>query len=168
MPYVNHLVDTVNLSEDLGFFSYECEKRKLDKIKEYVGYGNLKATFTTALENIFLDIPTDCLNIVTSYVSNFPSKTVNLLGSPLISALPIHSAAKAGRIDVVEYLLEQRIDINSINILGETPLYIASSVGQTEMVKYLLSRGATDTPDEIICFFEKPVLPLIGAAYNGH
>lgn len=168
MPYVNHLVDTVNLSEDLGFFSYECEKRKLDTIKEYVGYGNLKATFTAALENIFLDIPTDCLNIVTSYVSNFPSKTVNLLGSPLISALPIHSAAKAGRIDVVEYLLAQRVDINSINILGETPLYIASAVGQTEMVKYLLSRGATDTPDEIICFFEKPVIPLIGAAHNGH
>ena len=168
MPYVNHLVDTVNLSEDLGFFSYECEKRSLDKIKEYVEYGNLKAKFTSALENIFLDIPTDCLNIVTSYVSSFPSKTVSLSGSPLISALPIHSAARAGRIDVVEYLLENSVDIDSINILGETPLYIASALGNTEMVKYLLSRGATDTPDEIICFFEKPVLPLIAAAHNGH
>ena len=169
MSLTEQLVESINLSEDQGYFSYACKKKSLNKIKDYVKWGkDYRASCMNALEEIFLDIPTDCLNIVAEYVSDFPRKRVDLTGSRMTCETPIHSAAKAGRIDIVRYLLSMGIHIEQVNVLGETPLYVASLAGQTEMVKVLLANGANDADDELVHFFQKPLYPLIAAAGAGH
>ena len=162
MPYVDDLVDCINLSEDPGFFSYECEKGRLEKIKKYLTFTSYKASFLSAMENLFLDIPTDCLNIITEYVSNFPQL------NQLDSYKPFFDSVKKGHVEVAEYLLSLGQNINDLNIYGESALYIASREGHTEMVLFLLSKGAEDASDDTIDFFRRPVIPLHIAAKNGH
>jgi len=162
MPYVDDLVDCINLAEDPGFFSYECEKGRLEKIKHYSTFTSYKASFLSAMENIFLDIPTDCLNIITEYVSDFHQL------NQLNSCKPFLDAVKKGHIEVADYLLSLGQNINDLNIHGESALYIAAREGHTEMVLFLLSKGAEDASDDTVDFFRIPVIPLHIAARNGH
>ncbi|OHS95840.1 hypothetical protein TRFO_37992 [Tritrichomonas foetus] len=55
---------------------------------------------------------------------------------------PIVEAATGGHIDVVNYFLEQKCDVNIYTSLGATPLIEAVSQNHTELVKFLLQHGA--------------------------
>jgi ankyrin repeat protein len=55
---------------------------------------------------------------------------------------PLNIACLEGHKEIVQLLLENDADVNSINKDGETPLHLASVVGHTEIVKLLLKNGA--------------------------
>ena len=54
----------------------------------------------------------------------------------------LHAAASSGNEDLILYLLEQGIDINSSTPQGWTPLYVATRDGQAQAAKLLVFRGA--------------------------
>ena len=54
----------------------------------------------------------------------------------------LHAAASGGNEDVINFLLEQRMDINALTPDGWTPLFIAARDGQAEAAKLLVYRGA--------------------------
>ena len=54
----------------------------------------------------------------------------------------LHAAASSGNEDVINYLLEQHLDINAQTPTGWTPLFIAARDGRTEAAKLLIFREA--------------------------
>ncbi len=54
----------------------------------------------------------------------------------------LHAAASGGNEDVINYLLEQHLDINTQTPDGWTPLFIAARDGHAEAAKLLVFRGA--------------------------
>jgi len=54
----------------------------------------------------------------------------------------LHAAASSGNEDVINYLLEQGMDIDALTPNGWTPLFIATRDGQSEAAKLLIFRGA--------------------------
>jgi ankyrin repeat protein len=55
---------------------------------------------------------------------------------------PLHSAAKANRIDLVDKFLLQRADVDCADLEDRTPLFIAAKQGFSEIVNSLISRHA--------------------------
>ncbi|MBI9018485.1 MAG: ankyrin repeat domain-containing protein [Phycisphaerae bacterium] len=55
---------------------------------------------------------------------------------------PIHSAASSGKTDVVEFFLENGVEIEETCDGGFTPLHCAASSGKYKTVKFLLEKGA--------------------------
>jgi len=51
---------------------------------------------------------------------------------------PLHYAAQRGHLSVVEYLVNQKADINAKDIQGETPLGVAR---KSNVVEFLKSKG---------------------------
>ncbi|MCL7032504.1 hypothetical protein MKW94_001496, partial [Papaver nudicaule] len=76
----------------------------------------------------------------------------------------LHYAAAGGRVDVLEYLIEEiKLDINVQDNAGGTPLFLAATAGRVSTVGYLLKMGANpDQPNNI------NEHPLHHAAKNGH
>lgn len=58
---------------------------------------------------------------------------------------PLSLAVANGKINVVQYLLDQGASIDQKNRTNETPLYIAIKKGHFELVRYLLNHGASPT-----------------------
>ena len=64
---------------------------------------------------------------------------------------PLHYTYRNGHLSVVEYLVDQKADINARNTKGETPLRLASSIGRhnsevkkimkSSVVEFLNSKG---------------------------
>nr|NQU90521.1 ankyrin repeat domain-containing protein [Bacteroidota bacterium] len=54
----------------------------------------------------------------------------------------IHFAARAGKIDMVEYLIEKGANINAVNIASETPLHFATAFGHKDVMETLIRNGA--------------------------
>jgi len=80
---------------------------------------------------------------------NVPSKT--------FGEIPLHLAARSGREDIAQILLDEGSEINYRTLLGFTPLHCAVFGGHEEMVKLLLASGANvnarDNSDETPLFY---------------
>lgn len=57
----------------------------------------------------------------------------------------IHWAADRGHLDIVNYLINCRCDLNRTDIDGQTPLHYAASCDHIEIMKLLLDSGADTT-----------------------
>lgn len=57
---------------------------------------------------------------------------------------PLHSAARAGKLDMVIFLIEKGAEVNAKNDFEDTPLKIAESKGSVSIINYLRSKGAVD------------------------
>ncbi|SPP24013.1 ankyrin repeat-containing protein 13 [Orientia tsutsugamushi] len=66
--------------------------------------------------------------------------TRNIFSS--INKHPLPYAAKKGYIDVVKYLIDHGINVNTQNHWNNTALHFASHSGNTHMVKLLLDNNA--------------------------
>ena len=83
---------------------------------------------------------------------------------------PLHFAALPGYVKIVEYLLEQKCDVDPKNTDGETPLIDAVENGHVEVVKLLLDRGANprqrnrkgDEPSELVQHEDDSAFQTIG------
>jgi Ankyrin repeats (3 copies)/Ankyrin repeat len=54
----------------------------------------------------------------------------------------LHAAAREGRINVINYLLQNNANVNVQNAYGETPLYLATAHRHTNVIITLLEHGA--------------------------
>jgi ankyrin repeat protein len=103
---------------------------------------------------------------------------------------PLHSAVRAGHIQVVELLIDKGADINAKTIFRMTPLQFAASQGYKDILELLVAKGArmdiyaasaigdiervktflTSNPDLINApqEWDKGYTPLHWAAYCGH
>jgi len=76
-----------------------------------------------------------------------PSEFINILSHDNIEMMrnqdqsELHIAARKGSVVVVEELLEEGFDINSINESGNTALHMSARQGHSNVVEVLLSRG---------------------------
>jgi len=58
---------------------------------------------------------------------------------------PLHNAAREGHLSVVEYLVNQKADINAQAsgwFSSGTPLHLAAANGHLSVVEYLVNQGA--------------------------
>lgn len=55
---------------------------------------------------------------------------------------PLHSAAASGQISVVSLLLDLGVEVDAVNMFGNTPLHIACLNGQDVVVNKLLEYSA--------------------------
>lgn len=62
-----------------------------------------------------------------------------------LGAAPLHSAAAAGQLKLVNLLLDNDADPNTREQNGSTPLHIAAENGNSEIIRALLFNGATLT-----------------------
>jgi len=60
------------------------------------------------------------------------------------SGTPLHHAAKKGHLEVVEYLLNQKCEINMKNQDGKTPLTVARQSLNFKIVEFLKSKGGIE------------------------
>ena len=75
----------------------------------------------------------------------------------------LHLASKEGHVDVVSFLLENKIDVNQATKRGNTAIHIASLAGQFEIAKLLIDAGAN-----VNCQAQCGFTPLYMAAQEGH
>lgn len=54
----------------------------------------------------------------------------------------LHYAAQGGQTEVINYLVEEGLDVNAIGNLGRTPLHAAAVSGEVAAIKSLLDHGA--------------------------
>jgi len=84
--------------------------------------------------------PSVDINIVTLFLKNGAKVSI---ASPFYGdRFPLHSAARANRIDIVDEILLQRADANCKDKMGRTPLFTAAEKGTCEMIHALLRHGA--------------------------
>jgi ankyrin repeat protein len=57
-------------------------------------------------------------------------------------ASPIHEAAVAGDVELVEMLIENGADVDDRDVHGYTPLLLAIQAGHTDIAKVLIAGGA--------------------------
>ena len=57
--------------------------------------------------------------------------------------MPLHWAARYGQLDLCEFLLANRADIEATNLIGSTALHHAAFSGSTDVAELLLNRGAS-------------------------
>ncbi len=56
---------------------------------------------------------------------------------------PLHAASASGQISVVKLLLELGVEVDAVNVYGNTSLHIACLNGQDIVVSELISFGAS-------------------------
>jgi len=54
---------------------------------------------------------------------------------------PLHYASGNGHLSVVEYLVNQKADINAKNKDGKTPMVLAFKNGKSNVIEFLESKG---------------------------
>lgn len=64
---------------------------------------------------------------------------------PSGGSTPLSDAALHGRVEIVEYLLKRRANVNATNRDGNTPLHVAAFLCREEIVQLLLDKGASPT-----------------------
>jgi ankyrin repeat protein len=87
---------------------------------------------------------------VSFYLQNLKARRTNeqiqLMAPPELAFdvgdTPLHSAARWGRLDIVNILLAAGAEVNAANVLDQTPLHYAVVYQHPEVVKTLLAAGA--------------------------
>ena len=94
-----------------------------------------------------------------------------LLGSFAIAgtvfASPIHEAAVAGDVELVEILIENGADVDDRDVHGYTPLLLAIQAGHTDIAKVLIAGGA-DVNARAVNDGGEDVTPLYLSIILGH
>ena len=87
----------------------------------------------------------------------------NVVGGPN-AVTPLHEACATGRVDIVQLLLLNNANPNTLNSSGLTPLCVAAVNGHVELVDILLKAGAQADLQRT----DKDWTPLFFAAVGGH
>jgi uncharacterized protein len=64
--------------------------------------------------------------------------------------LPLHVAARRGRVVIARELLDHGAAVNAKNSRGQTALYLALANGKTQVAQVLLDAGAADDPQRLL------------------
>jgi ankyrin repeat protein len=82
-------------------------------------------------------------------------------------ASPIHEAAVAGDVELVEMLIENGADVDDRDVHGYTPLLLAIQAGNTDIAKVLIAGGA-DVNARAVNDGGEDVTPLYLSIILGH
>ena len=133
--HYDHALAAMMLSEDI------------DLVEETTG--------TTALGLAAQDQSADAIDVVKPLVLKFGA---NLKLPDAKGFTPLHYAAKAGNLAVVEFLVDHGADVDAVNQLNErveiTPLYMARLYARPRIVEFLRMRGAHDLEPEVLADVE--------------
>lgn len=55
---------------------------------------------------------------------------------------PLHIASVNGNLRLVEYFINKKVNVNSLNQNGWTPLHFASLKGHLQVIEFLINHGA--------------------------
>lgn len=84
-----------------------------------------------------------CLNHdLNEFKTRFCSDPERLKEPDSFGIAPLHEAVRTGCVEIVEYLLEMKCDVDLPRVDGETPLIIAVDRGHIGIVRLLLKHGA--------------------------
>lgn len=64
--------------------------------------------------------------------------------------LPLHVAARAGRLVIARSLVEHGADPNAVNADGRSPVFIALANGKINLGEMLMKQGADDDPQALL------------------
>jgi ankyrin repeat protein len=78
---------------------------------------------------------------------------------------PLHYAASAGQVNIVEYLLEQSAYIDAESPNGTTPLMMAAMYGSPEAVKVLIQAGADLHQKNQLLYYHRTTMKLFHLDY---
>jgi ankyrin repeat protein len=105
-----------------------------------------------------------CLSGDLSGVKAFPENGGNVnRGECPYKHTPIYYAVWGEKLDLVNFLLEKKADINIADVTGWTPLQLASLMGYTKIVKTLIKAGAN-----INKLHRSRITPMYSAFLGGH
>jgi len=76
---------------------------------------------------------------------------------------PLIVSSQEGHLPVVQYLIENKANVNQANFDGTTALYASSFKGHLQVVQYLIQNGA-----DVNQAAKNGISPLIAAIYNNH
>lgn len=77
---------------------------------------------------------------------------------------PLYAAASCGNANIVSFLIEAGVNVNTFTVFGETPLYAACSRGFSSVVRALISIDYVD----VNAVTEDGSTPLFTAVINNH
>ena len=64
--------------------------------------------------------------------------------------MPLHVAARRGRVVIAEELLAHGAEVDARNAAGRTPLQVALIQGKTQLARVLLKQGAQEDPQSLL------------------
>ena len=73
---------------------------------------------------------------------HFPTFQANVNLRNAVGHTPLHDAADAGKVTILQRLIDAGADVDARNDNGSTPLHLASLWGNLDCVKALLAAGA--------------------------
>jgi len=75
-------------------------------------------------------------------IKKFVKKTPEAVNQDFYSHLPLQEAIRLDQLDIAEYLIKAKADVNGIDGHQRTPLYIAAMTEKPEAIKLLIANGA--------------------------
>lgn len=111
---------------------------------------NSMRVFATLLQHPDIKLEAGSANgdtalMLASYLANFEAvKSLIATGAKVHRSgwTPLHYAAAAGQVEIIEYLLDHAAQIDAISPNRTTPLMMAVSSGRNKAVSVLIERGA--------------------------
>lgn len=93
-------------------------------------------------------------------------KTLLQYDTNIQNSMPIHMAIKSGDVDIIQLLLENKIQLTLTNTYGETPLHIACKHNRNDILKVILNHQNRNLDLEIRD--KQGYTPLLTASYFDH
>mmetsp|Transcript_13664 Transcript_13664/g.29319 ORF Transcript_13664/g.29319 Transcript_13664/m.29319 type:complete len:342 (+) Transcript_13664:166-1191(+) len=81
----------------------------------------------------------------------------------VLGMMPMHVACENGQLDVVEYLIKRRVDVDAGDFFRVTPLHLAAIEDHYQICEVLLNARANVKPEDV-----EGDVPLHWAATKGH
>jgi len=73
----------------------------------------------------------------------------------------LHEASRWGHVPVIQFLLDNKAEIESKTVEGSTALHLAARFGQDDAVNFLVSKGANIDAQDV--FQDTPLIAASGA-----
>lgn len=120
-------------------------KKKKGKRPEDIPGGRLKDLgYPEELVDAWTSASRGNLKEVKRFVDR--GNNINMLPGCYPNGTLLHQAAQRGHIEVVEYLVGQKADVNALDDVRNTPLHRAARFGKTDIVRCLLKNKANLEP----------------------
>lgn len=132
-------------TDRFAHFDQVKRKKKKGKRPENIPGGRLKDLgYPEELVDPWTSASRGNLKEVKRFVDR--GNNINMLPGCYPNGTLLHQAAQRGHIEVVEYLVAQKADVDAIDDVRNTPLHRAARFGKTDVVRCLLKCKANPEP----------------------
>ena len=142
------------------------QQKEIERLKEeLMKHGTFQSRIQEPDDfesDIFLAVKKGKLSSIMYIIENEKNNTNKKAEKDYNEEMLLHFACKYGHLQIVQYLIFNKTNIEAKNKNGETPLHVACSHGYLPIVKFLIQHGA-----KIEATPENKWTPLHYACYNG-